>query len=205
MKKIINFIIIIVSVIILSSCDKPNSNSDDLDKKHDENVMDEYETITLKADCMYDDTGRYNNNDKISFPYFNEYYIHSSSTCDLIPDFIIAGDGLEYTYQRKLVTGEQDSIAIEMGALILTNECNVKYTRAIVKEVDENQIERNEDGSIKSISYYTTFLTTITIDKDYNYMKISDYKGDKIYMSYSTSGYEQGKPCRLYAFNPLES
>ena len=103
------------------------------------------------------------------------------------------------------MTGEHDLKADAMRSLILTDDSDVKYTRAIVVEIDESQIERNEDNTIKAISYFTTIFSRITIDRNYNSINISDYNGEKVYVSYSVDSYPNGKPYRLYSFNPLKS
>ena len=201
MKKILYLFIIFIGTIILASCN--NTNNGNIDENPKENV--EYEVVTINANCLYDDTGVFNDNNTVSFPHFNEYCIDSSSTCDLIPSFFIAGDKFEYVFKRKVVTGENDLKADAMRSLILTDDSDVKYTRAIVVEIDESQIERNEDNTIKVISYFTTIFSRITIDRNYNSINISDYNGEKVYVSYSVDSYSNGKPYRLYSFNPLKS
>ena len=201
MKKILYLFIIFIGTIILASCN--NTNNGNIDENPKENV--EYEVVTINANCLYDDTGVFNDNNTVSFPHFNEYCIDSSSTCDLIPSFFIAGDKFEYVFKRKVVTGENDLKADAMRSLILTDDSDVKYTRAIVVEIDESQIERNEDNTIKAISYFTTIFSRITIDRNYNSINISDYNGEKVYVSYSVDSYSNGKPYRLYSFNPLKS
>ncbi|MCI5583032.1 MAG: hypothetical protein MR357_04905 [Anaeroplasma sp.] len=201
MKKILYLFIIFIGTIILASCN--NTNNGNIDENPKENV--EYEVVTINANCLYDDTGVFNDNNTVSFPHFNEYCIDSSSTCDLIPSFFIAGDKFEYVFKRKVVTGENDLKADAMRSLILTDDSDVKYTRAIVVEIDESQIERNEDNTIKAISYFTTIFSRITIDRNYNSINISDYNGEKVYVSYSVDSYPNGKPYRLYSFNPLKS
>ena len=201
MKKILYLFIIFIGTIILASCN--NTNNGNIDENPKENV--EYEVVTINANCLYDDTGVFNDNNTVSFPHFNEYCIDSSSTCDLIPSFFIAGDKFEYVFKRKVVTGENDLKADAMRSLILTDDSDVKYTRAIVVEIDESQIERNEDNTIKAISYFTTIFSRITIDRNYNSINISDYNGEKVYVSYSVDSYSNGKPYILYSFNPLKS
>lgn len=205
MKKSL-YIFLLILIIVLCSCNNSNitSTSSSSIPNSSDPAEEVYETIVLKADCQYDDSGKYND-DITSFPHFNQYYIHSSSTCDLIPDFIIAGDYIEYTYQQKVINGEQTLLATAMAPLVLTDDSDVKYTRAIVEEVDKDLIERNAYGTISSISYYTTFLTTVTIDREYNFVNLSEYKGDTLYFSYSQASYYNGRPYRLYSFNPLES
>ena len=43
-------------------------------------------------------------------------------------------------------------------------------------------------------------LSHITIDKNYNYISLNDYKGEEIYVSYFMNS---NIIARLYSFNPL--
>ena len=80
MKKILYLFIIFIGTIILASCN--NTNNGNIDENPKENV--EYEFVTINANCLYDDTGVFNDNNTVSFPHFNEYCIDYSYTCDLI-------------------------------------------------------------------------------------------------------------------------
>ena len=73
MKKILYLFIIFIGTIILASCN--NTNNGNIDENPKENV--EYEVVTINANCLYDDTGVFNDNNTVSFPHFNEYCIDS--------------------------------------------------------------------------------------------------------------------------------
>lgn len=167
--------------------------------------------VTMKYDktCEYDDSGVYNeivyddhqNDEKRSIPLFDFWYINSASTNSMIPSFIMVGDRIKFELNEMVEADINDHSNIkinpvEFKPITIDEEFNIEYIRAEVSKIDESSITRDENGYVLSISNYAS-QKYITIDKEYHYVSLSEYKGSEIYVS-------SGNGVRLYSFNPLK-
>ena len=214
MKKIIAIIVLIMFSLV--SCQsKPIESSSNSDRgKYTATVKQIVEYFDCK--CSYNDSGFYNESayfyndyvkgEKRSVPRFDYWYIDKKSTNSKIPSFIMAGDRIVFSHKRIVDGWVNDSgsfithpIAIAFEAILFNNDSDLEYYRAEVKEIEESKIHRDENGYVTGIDYYGYDVTQhITIDKEYYYINLNEYKGGKIYVS-GSGGY-----LRLYSFNPLE-
>ncbi len=157
----------------------------------------------------------YGNGEELtSIPYFasGSWIIDKKNTTKTnIPSFFIAGDEINFYvyYEGRLF---DDGVIFTPGnersggTLVFSDESEFEYKRTSVRQIDESIISRDEEGKILSIEnlYYNTndykSLSHITIDKEYHFIDINEYKGEKIYASYYI---DKDIIARFYSFNPL--
>ncbi len=210
-KKLV-LVISFTTILFLSSCTNANTTTSGMSTcKHTTKQIVEY----FDCKCSYDDNGFYNESayfyndyvkgEKRSVPRFDYWYIDKKSTNSKIPSFIMAGDRIVFSHKRIVDGWFNDSgsfithpIAIAFEAILFNNDSDLEYYRAEVKEIEESKIHRDENGYVTGMDYYGYDVTQhITIDKEYYYINLNEYKGEKIYVSGSGD-------IRLYSFNPLE-
>ena len=211
--KKISLVLSFITILFLSSCTNANTTTSDITMRKYTNT-----TITKFYDkmCSFNDTGRLNDiayfdngyveGEKRSVPIFDYWYIDKKSTNSKIPSFIMAGDRITFSNQESAEVAIDDPSKIKthpighvFSSIRFNNDSDLEYYRAEVKEIEESKIHRDENGYVTGIDYYGYDVTQhITIDKEYYYINLNEYKGEKIYVSGS------GGNVRLYSFNPLE-
>lgn len=94
------------------------------------------------------------------------------------------GDYLTITYMGEMISSESYPGIVNTDDLIIKN---VEYNQGDTLLIEDYNIERYENDTIKTIWNYTQ-LKYIILDKELNYCLLSEYDGEQVYATKMANG-----------------
>lgn len=185
---------IIISLILLSSCNYANNTSDN-NSMSINNILKSKNNIANYLYYYNDIKDETNLLDKVEVIWgsINQYYNGTK------PDFIIAGDNIKLNYYGDIITN-----GVTLDTPLLGNYYTIdgeidsfEYIKANVENV-QYKINSYENGK-KYIEISETKFNFIITDKEYHFCSINDIdENEVLYASYYNNVAQA-----LYSFNPL--
>lgn len=153
-----------ISILCLSSCETINEISFD--------VSFDYGEILSKIDP---DTGE-------KIPVIDKLYnggriIIDSNSEFKIRDDLLAGDKILIKYVGEIYSTETYPASHFFDDKIR----GIEYELSTFSEIEDERITRNDDGGIKSIDFNSDNIQYVITDKEFTYVPLSSFKGDKIW------------------------
>lgn len=159
MKKILVTILLLVIFLSITSCNEDNQNNQDEEGSGYFLVQYDYGNITKDEVTILIDGC-------LPFFDFEDYGIGN----------VYPGDQLYIEYTGKPI------MALSFpGQMFGIEVKNVTLHDRIVKEVPDEEIERDNNGYITNILSNDTMLEYIILDEELNYIPINEYKGMELY------------------------
>lgn len=166
MKKVVLNIILIISVICLFSCNYSQNNNGNQNSNNQDETNGGYFLIQYDYGKITPDEITVLIDQCLPFFKFEDYGIGN----------LYPGDQLYIEY-----TGRPTIACSYPGQMFGVDVKSAKLHDRIVKEVPEDEIERDNNGCIRNILSNETMLEYIILDEELNYLPLNEYNGEKIY------------------------
>lgn len=112
-------------------------------------------------------------------------------------DYFVPGDKINIQYTGEVVcqTSYPSLYILKNGKVKQVN-----YLMAKIKQLNEEDIARNEEGIIQNICGLSIENCYIVLNNQLDFIPLAQYTGTDIYVSYSSN--EPNLMCGFFAFNP---
>lgn len=185
------FLLFLSLPLLLTSCSNPGTISkNSLTSSSDEN---EIKTANIPLNFVFEHVYDSEDNLPLASLLYQSNYLSDDFDELEIPQDLIAGDLLNIEYTREIIATES-----YLGTFYLNGEIiSYNFEKTKIIEIDIKEDLLTIDNLSQSYILENEF---VILNKDYQYLKLEDYTGDKLYLSVDLS--EVTKSIDSYIYGP---